>query len=156
MRLTGEPTRRLRILRRTATFAIVTIAAGVVAAVAQAHLCYKQVQYGPSLWNPGTSAHTWYDDAGSYPNDYSAWFANTLVKDAPDGAAYGRVTFIDGGGGWHYTVRDNNGTTATGIQDGYEYFTKKAFAQNDDPYSGYWGGAFASYWGDRPEACTGI
>jgi hypothetical protein len=83
--------------------------------------------FGPAVLRP-------FEGAGSaYDNGCVSWWYNRMDRSVN---SVGTVTFIDTGGGWHYTYTSGGNTTITGIPVEVSWL-KKAYCYDS------WG---ASYW----------
>lgn len=119
----SKAARRTSFIRRLATVAAVMTVGLVFAAAANALVTYVSYQ----VFTAGES------HGGSYDNSSPWWVYNEIAKNQ---FASGRVSFIDGGGGWHCTYQDSNLTTWCQILQGYE-FNKKPHCDNNAAGSYY-------------------
>ena len=110
---------------------IVLVAAASLAAAAAAGA--ETRYFGPAVLHPFEGASSAYD------NGCIGWWYNRMDRSVN---STGTVTFIDTGGGWHYTYTSGGNTTITGIPVEV-YWLKKAYCYDS------WGAAYwANCWRD--------
>jgi len=100
--------------RRLAVLMVVTGVA--MACFVTAALAYTFA--GPKTWLPGYDADS----------TYAVWYSATMVGKGITGYS-SRITFIDGGGSWHWSATDTLPNTTTFNYDNGNY---KAYCRNDD------------------------
>jgi hypothetical protein len=112
---------------RLLVLGLAAAAAFAVAVRAQAETRY----FGPAVLRPFDGASSAYD------NGCVSWWYNRMDRSVN---SVGTVTFIDTGGGWHYTYTSGGNTTITGIPVEV-YWLKKAYC-----YDGSGGSYWANCW----------
>jgi hypothetical protein len=102
-------------------------AAAVALSVAAAARADYTRYFGPAILVPGTGA------ASAYDTSCNRWTTNEMVRNID---SRGTVTFIDTGGGWHFTSTSGGTNTVAVVQYRADW-TKKAYCYNGWLYS-YW------------------
>jgi hypothetical protein len=113
------------------TCLILVLAATALAATAPAR--GETRYFGPAVLHPFAGA------ASAYDSSCVSWWYNRMDRNVN---SVGTVTFIDTGGGWHYTYTSGGNTTITGIPVDV-YWLKRAYCYDS------WGGSYwANCWRD--------
>ena len=112
-------------MRRTG--AVVLVAAGVAMCVARPAQADYTRYFGPAILWPAGGA------ASAYDSPCNRWLTNEMIRNT---ASLGTVTFIDGGGGWHFTQTSGGTDTLTVVSYTVDW-SKKAYCY-DSWFSWYW------------------
>jgi hypothetical protein len=119
--------RRICLLLATAM-----IGAGIAASTVSA---YATVYAGPKTWLPGWWEDSFYD-GGNWPYPWNYNEMGPKLDDSCYGLCSSRVTFIDGSGGWRYSISNSFNWTFTSIPyPDYLFFKKKPYCRNNSDYT---------------------
>ena len=103
------------------------VAAGLAMCVAAPARADWTRYFGPGLMGPGAGA------ASAYDSPCNRWLTNEMTRNV---SSLGTVTFIDGGGGWHFTTTSGGTDTLSVVQYSVDW-SKKAYCY-DSWISWYW------------------